>query len=283
MPGGRTKVAAAGRPSMGRPSKLIVAWLLVAACLVASPAGAQPAPPELTAAVNDFANVLDAGAVRQLQDLIERLRAASGDVIVIATVKTFQPWPDIKSYAVKMFQNGGKGIGTKGNDNGALILLAVDDRQVWIEVGYGLEGFITDGFAGETSRQTMVPFFRSGDYSGGMLAGATRVAARIAQGRNVDLNLAPVAAPRSGRSGRSIPIGTWVILLIIFLNLINRRGGPGSGLRGGRRWSSGVGAFGAASGWSRGGWGSGGGGFGGGGFGGFGGGRSGGGGGGGSW
>lgn len=275
-------MATAGRLSMGRPSKLIVVLLLVAACLFATPAGAQPAPPELTAAVNDFANVLDAGATRQLEDLITRLQAASGDVVVIATVKTFQPWPDLQSYAVKMFQNGGKGIGTKGGDNGALILLAVDDRQVWIEVGYGLEGFITDGFAGETSRQTMVPFFRSGDYSGGMLAGATRVATRIAQGRNVDLNLAPVDAPRSSRNRRSIPIGTWIILLIIVLNLINRRG-PGSGLRGGRRWSSGVGAFGAASGWSRGGWGSGGGGFGGGGFGGFGGGRSGGGGGGGSW
>ncbi len=271
-----------GHPAWGRPSKLIVALLLVAACLIAAPAGAQPAPPEPTAAVNDFAGVLDADTTRRLEDVIQRLQSASGDVMVIATVKTFQPWPDLKSYAVKMFQNGGKGIGAKGQDNGALILLALDDRQVWIEVGYGLEGFITDGFAGETSRETMVPFFRSGDYGSGLLAGATRVAARIARGRNVDLNLAPVDTPQSGRGRRSIPIG-WVILLIVLLSLINRRG-PGSGLRGGRRWSSGIGPFGAAAGWSRGGsWGSGGGGFSGGGFGGFGGGRSGGGGGGGSW
>lgn len=271
-----------GRPAAGRLSVIVATAMFVALVLSTRTAVAQPAPPELTAAVNDFAGVVDGNTTRQLEDLIQRLQAASGDVLVIATVKTFQPWPDIQSYAVKMFQNGGKGIGTKGKDNGALILVALDDRQIWIEVGYGLEGFVTDGFAGETSRQTMAPFFRSGDYSGGILAGAMRVAARIAQGRNVNLNLPAAEARPSGREPPSIPIG-WVLLVIILLYLANRRG-PGSGLRGGRRWSSGVGAFGAGSGWSRGGgWGSGGGGFGGGGFGGFGGGRSGGGGGGGSW
>ena len=73
--------------------------------------------------------------------------------MVVATVKTFQPWPDVQSYATKMFENGGRGIGDKGKDNGLLVLLAVDDRQVWVEVGYDLEGVVTDGFAGETSRQ----------------------------------------------------------------------------------------------------------------------------------
>ena len=67
-----------------------------------------------------------------------------------------------------------------------------------IETGYGLEGFITDGFAGETSR-AMTPFFRNGEYGRGLLAGATRVAQRIAEGRNVDLDLAPRAAAASRR------------------------------------------------------------------------------------
>jgi len=280
-------VTGSGRPAAGRLSAIVAATMLVVVALSTTSAIAQPAPPQLTAAVNDFAGVIDGNTRRQLDDLIQRLQAASGDVLVIATVKTFKPWPDIASYAAKMFENGGKGIGTKGKDNGALMVVALDDRQIRFEVGYGLEGFVTDGFAGETSRQTMAPFFRAGDYSGGILAGAMRVAARIAQGRNVTLDLPAAEAPPGGRNRRSIPIGTWVILLIIILSIINRRG-PGSGLRRGRRWSSGVGAFGAGAGWSRGGgWGSGGGfgggGFGGGGFGGFGGGRSGGGGGGGSW
>ena len=246
-----------------------------------APPGAHPAPPQLTAPVNDFAGVIDGESARKLDDLIRRLQAASGDVIVVATVRTCQPGADVKSYAGKMFENSGKGIGAKG-DNGALVVLAVDDREVWIEVGYGLEGFVTDGFAGEVSRDTMVPFFRRGEYGQGLLAGVTRVAGRIAEGRGIDLALAPVR-PAERRKNTGIPFGFWIVLAVILLNLLG--GGRSRRRRG--AWASGVGAFGAGSAWSHrgGGWGSGGfggGGFGGG-FGGFGGGRSGGGGGGGSW
>ena len=250
--------------------------LVLCLCAWAVSAGAQTAPPELSAPVNDFANVIDASSEQQIETLIRQLQAASGDVMIVTTVKTFQPWADLQSYAVKMFENGGKGIGTKGQDNGILIVLALDDRQVWIETGYGLEGFITDGFAGETSRG-MTPFFRQGDYGQGLLAGATRVAQRVAQGRNVNLDVAPIQAPRAeGRSNRksNFPVGLIVILIIIFLNM---RNGGGRGRRG-SRWISGVGPFGGGFG-GGGSWGGGGGGFGGG----FGGGRSGGGGGGAGW
>jgi uncharacterized protein len=236
--------------------------------------GQQDPLPELTAPVNDFAGVIDAASKDQLEALIRKLQAATGDVIVVATIKTFQPYADMPSYAVKMFENRGKGIGVKGKDNGLLILLALDDRQVRIEPGYDIEGFVTDGFAGETSR-SMTPFFRDAEYGRGLLAGATRVAQRIAEGRNVNLDLAPPPQAstrrRSGRPG--LPIGFWVILFIIIINSIGRK------RRRRGRWTSGVGPFGGGFG----GGGFGGGGFGGGGFGGFGGGRSGGGGGGASW
>src|SRR5687768_18109874 len=230
--------------------------------------------PRLTAPVNDFANVIDPSSKAQLDELIRRLHGATGDVMVVATIKTFQPFADLPSYAEEMFENGGQGIGVKGKDNGVLIVLAIDDRQVRIETGYGLEGFITDGFAGETSR-SMVPFFREAEYGRGLVAGATRVAQRIAEGRNVDLALAPPPQAQTRRRTGSggFPAGFWIILIIIFLNMM--RGG-----RRRRRWISGVGPFGTGIG-RGGGW-SGGGGFGGG-FGGFGGGRSGGGGGGASW
>ena len=256
-----------------------VAGLILLGWLVAvTAASAQDNIPRLTAPVNDFANVIDARSETQLDELIRRLQNATGDVMVVATVKTFQPFADLQSYAVEMFENGGQGIGVKGKDNGVLIVLAIDDRQSRIETGYGLEGFITDGFAGETMR-SVAPFFRSTEYGPGLVAAATRVANRIAEGRNVDLNLAPPPQVNPERRvGRpSMPVGFWIILLIIFLNLM--RGGG----RRRRRWVSGVGPFGGGfgGGYRGGGWG-GGGGFGGG-FGGFGGGRSGGGGGGASW
>ena len=265
---------------------LLVAVAMSIAAAIATNAIAQPAPPPLTAAVNDFANVVGGSETRQITDLIERLKAASGDVIVVATVKTFKPWPDVDSYAVKMFENGGQGIGARGKDNGLLVLLAVDDRTVKVEVGYGLEGFITDGYSGQVSRDTMRPYFRNGDYGGGLLAGVTEIAGRIAQARNVDIGVARRDSGSGSRLRVRMPWQFWLFLAFIILRSIGRRGGP----RGGRRsWSSGVGPFvaGAAMGrLGRGGWGGGGfggGGFGGGGFGGFGGGRSGGGGGGASW
>ena len=251
-------------------------------------AAAQPALPELTQPVNDFAKVIDPDSAAKMDELIRSLQRASGDIVVVATVDTFQPYGDIREYAVKMFENGGRGVGQKGKDNGLLILLAVKDRQVWVEVGYDLEEFITDGYAGELSRKAMVPEFRNGNYGAGLLAGTSRIASRIAERRNVTLEGTPPPDDNGTDEGGFSVTGTVVlIVIIILLNIIGRTrrrrrfwgGPPWSG------WSSGVGPFGGGLGGRGGGFGGGFGGFGGGGggFGGFGGGRSGGGGGGGSW
>jgi uncharacterized protein len=258
---------------------IALALVLLGATRVAA---AQDPPPELTGPVNDFAGVISAEHEQQLENLSRSLLAASGDTIVVATIETYQPYADLASYAVEMFENRGRGIGQKGKDNGLLIVLAVKDRAVRIEVGYDLEGFITDGFAGETSRQTMVPYFRNGDYGGGLVAGATRLAQRIAEGRNVTLDSVPQPAPPvSPDIGGDIPWIVWLIIAMIIWNMFSNSG-PRRGRRG-RRWISHAGPFGAGyGGWHHGGWSGGGGGFGGG-FGGFGGGRSGGGGGGASW
>jgi uncharacterized protein len=239
--------------------------------------------PELTAPVNDLARVIDPANARQIEALSRALKAASGDVVVVATVPTIEPYGEIREYAVKLFENHGRGIGDRGKDNGLLVLLALKERRVWVEVGYALEQWVTDGFAGETSRLVMTPAFREGRYGDGLRDGTARIVGRIAQGRNVTLQgvEVPREQPRSG--GTRIPGG---VILLVFLAILvlsriggGRRGGPhfwGGGPWSG--WSSGVGSFGGGGGFG----GRGGGGFGGG-FGGFGGGRSGGGGGGSSW
>ena len=84
-----------------------------------------------------------------------------------------------------------------------LILLALEERRVQVEVGYGLEEWITDGFAGEVSRERMVAAFRAGNYGAGLLAGALQIAGRIAQGRNVTLEGVPVPRTRSSPSSDS--------------------------------------------------------------------------------
>jgi uncharacterized protein len=249
-------------------------------------AQAQPPTPALTAPVNDLANVIDAESEREMDRRIRALLSASGDVVVVATVPTYQPYGDIAEYAVEMFENGGRGIGAKGKDNGLLIVVAVDDRKIKIEVGYDLEQFVTDGFAGDTIREAITPQFRSGNYGGGLLAGTTRIINRIAEQRGVTLQDVPQETTPRRSTGFGFP--WWLILIWILILIFNNRrprrrrtwgGGPWSG------WNSGIGPFGGGGGFGGGFGGFGGGGFrgGGGGFGGFGGGRSGGGGASGGW
>jgi uncharacterized protein len=264
------------------------AWIaLVAALLVvASLAGlTQPAAPALTSPVNDFASIIDDQAERELDRRIRALQQASGDVVVVATVPSMKGFAGIEELALRMFENGGRGIGQKGKDNGALLVVAVEERQLRIEVGYDLEEFITDGFAGETIRDVIRPAFRDGDYSRGILAGTTRLINRIAQRRGVELENVPrEQPPPSAAPGGFNAWPLIVIVWIVIIMLSNRRSrrhrgrwgrGPWSG------WNSGVGPFGGGGGGFGGGFGGFGGG--GGGFGGFGGGRSGGGGASGSW
>jgi uncharacterized protein len=247
---------------------------------VQSTGSQNPPLPALTQPVNDFAHVIDAGSAREIDQIIRALKAASGDVVVVATVPTIEPYADINEYAVKLFENHGRGIGDKGRDNGALIVFALKERKVRVEVGYELEQWITDGYAGETSREFMAPLFRQGQYGPGLVAGVERIAGRIAQARGVSLQGVRVQrepSPRGG-GGSGLPLWALILLVLIFWLLSRSGGGPRSRYWGGGSWSgwsSGVGPFG-------GGWSSGGGSFGGG-FGGFGGGRSGGGGGGADW
>jgi uncharacterized protein len=260
---------------------------LVAALFLSLAVAAAADLPELTQPVNDFAHVIDARSAAEMDRTIRALKDATADVVVVATVKSIEPYGDIQEYANKLFENHGRGIGEKGKDNGVLVLLALDQRKVWVEVGYSLEQWITDGFAGETSRRYMVPEFRNGRYGAGLLAGVERIVGRIAQGRGVSLQgVRPVRAPATAPS---IPFWFYILLFIAILIFSRIAAGPrrryrrwGVGPWSG--WSSGVGPFGGGFGSGMGGGWSGGssGGFGGG-FGGFGGGRSGGGGGGASW
>jgi uncharacterized protein len=262
-----------------RAALLVAALFVLGAALRA--AAPDPNLPELTQPINDFAHVIDRDSAATLDRMIRALLAATGDVVVVATVPTIAPYADINEYAVKLFENHGRGIGQRGKNNGLLIVVAISERRVRVEVGYELEQWVTDGFAGETSREYMAPRFREGRYGEGLAAGTARIIGRIAQGRNVTLEGVQIPRERAApSSGRSVPIG-FVIGGLILLFVLGRLGGgpPRRRFWGGgpwSGWSSGVGPFG-------GGWSSGGGGGFGGGFGGFGGGSSGGGGGGASW
>ncbi|MEO8070894.1 MAG: TPM domain-containing protein [Acidobacteriota bacterium] len=274
----------------GRARRLAIAsWFTIAsaaALLAIAPgtgtAGAQTLP-KLTQPVSDFAHVIDAANAAEIDRRIRILESTTHDAIAVVTIETFAPFASIDEYAVKQFESAG--IGTRQKDSGVLIVVAVKERRVRIEAGYGSEEFITDGFAGDVIRQAILPAFRESRYGDGVLAGTTRVIQKIAQGRGVTLPemVADTREPREDQGGFP-PLALLVGIIVLYAIVSSIRGGGGSsfGRRGGRNtwsgWSGGMGGFGGG-GFGGGGFGGGGGGS----WGGFGGGRSGGGGASGGW
>src|SRR5687767_13987557 len=148
---------------------IVLAGMVVGLGRDAAVLAQSDALPTLTAPVTDLAGVIDPAVETELETRIRALLAATGDTVVVATVRTFQPFGTIEEFATRLFERAG--VGDREKDRGLLVVLAVEDRQVRIEVGYGLEELVTDGFSGETIRRYMLPAFRGGQYGEGILAG----------------------------------------------------------------------------------------------------------------
>jgi uncharacterized protein len=221
--------------------------------------------------VNDFAGVLDAPGAQRLEAYCAQVQAATGAQIAVVLVPTLDGDP-IEDVSNRLFHEWG--IGTKGKDNGILILLAIKDRKQRAEIGYGLEGDIPDGYAGQVLRGVR-PILAQGNYSGAMLAAAQQFGSRIAQSLGVRLGAGPPPATYMPAEPKGIPWPVIIIGLIILFAIL--RGGGGGGFLTGMILGNLLGG-GRGGNWGGGGFGGGGGGGGGGGFGGFGGGDSGGGG-----
>jgi uncharacterized protein len=142
--------------------KIALAALLVV--FLAFPAYAQSLP-ALTGRVVDNAGIIDAATEADLVARLEAFEQRSSDQIVVATAPNLGG-EEIEPYANRLFRAWG--LGQAGEDNGILLLVAVDDRRMRIEVGYGLEGTLTDLHSKLIIENTMVPAFRAGDFSGGI-------------------------------------------------------------------------------------------------------------------
>jgi uncharacterized protein len=239
----------------------------------------KPNPPRL---VNDLAGVLSPDEEQRLEQQLVAYDDSTSNQVAIVLVNTLDDYP-IEEYALKLFRNWG--IGNKKTNNGVLILAAIKDRKVRIEVGYGLEGAIPDITSGHIIQQDIAPNFKAEDYYQGLSKAANDIIKAAAGEYKAPADY----AKRKARGGRGFPFGAIVfiiIMVVLFAGRNNRGGGGGFMSRRGSGW---LGPFilGNMMGRGSGGWGGGGGGGwsggGGGGFGGFGGGSSGGGGASGSW
>ena len=230
--------------------------------------------------VSDFAHVIDSQSRAELETYCGQLERSTGVQMAFVTLPSLDGNP-IEDVSNTLFRQWG--IGKKGKDEGIMLLLSVQDHRNRIEVGYGLEPILPDGFDGSILRG-IAPLLKQGAYGQAMISAAAQMSAYIDRAKNV----APEAAPRvrdrtvTTRS-RGLPLPVIIIGIVVLL-LLFRGGGSGGGLLTGLLLGNllGSGGRGGRGGdWGGGGFGGGGGG--GGGFGGFGGGDSGGGGASGSW
>ena len=147
-------------------------------CLAAGLAFAQAlvAIPPLTARVIDLTGILSGDTVNRLERELAALETQKGSQIVVLVVATTHP-EEIEQYGIRVADQWK--LGRKGVDDGAILLVAKDDRRVRIEVGYGLEGALPDAIANRIIDETIAPHFKLGDYDGGIEAGVKQMIAVV--------------------------------------------------------------------------------------------------------
>jgi uncharacterized protein len=174
--------------------------------------------------VNDFAEVLDQPTRDQLEQYCGRVERVTGAQIALVTLKSTEGEP-VEDVANLLYRKWG--VGKKPANEGALVLFVINDRRTRIEVGYGLEPIMTDGYVGGLLR-SLRPSLKTGNYAQALADAATQIGEKIAVSKGVALG---ASAPRRATRPRAegLPFGPLVIAGIIFLLFLMSRGRGGSG------------------------------------------------------
>jgi uncharacterized protein len=194
---------------------------------------AQPAIPELWGTrVHDEAHILSQDFTNRLEAYLKSGEDTTSNQIAVLVIPTLDDYP-IEDYTLKVSEKWK--LGQKGKDNGVLLFIAVNDRKVRIEVGYGLEGVLTDALSSQIIRNEIAPYFRQGNYEDGIAAGVQAINKAI----NGEYKADRKTSTRTQGRGSVLPV--FIVFLFIFLMIILRGGGRRGGRGGG--WSSRGGWF----------------------------------------
>ncbi len=235
----------------------IVLMLLLAAPVAASAVAAALKVPALAGRVNDYASMISPQVRAAIELKLQSLEQSDATQIAILTVPTLGGEP-IEEFSIRVAEAWK--IGQKGKDNGILLIVSKGDRKVRIEVGYGLEGRLTDLQAGRIVHDIITPAFARGDFDSGFTGAADALVASV-RGEY------KAPAHKKGDQGApSIPLVLIILLgLLFYLRVFGGRRGGGPSIFGGGPWVGGGGFGSGGGGGDGGGFSGGGGGFGGGG------------------
>jgi uncharacterized protein len=233
---------------------------------------AEQTYPAAVGYVNDFAGVIPDEDEARISAIATELEDKTTAELAVATIGT-TGGVDIHDYSVGMYMQWG--IGKSDKDNGVLIVAAIDDRQLWIKPGYGLEGTITDAFAHAVYSGILRPAFRKGEYGKGLVRAVEVVATAVADAEGATLGTIGTRPKLpSGDSGGGSGVAGMIVFLAVFVAILvvmvmartssgrRVRGSPfwtGGGFSGGLKGGSFGGGFGGFGGGSCGGGGAGGG------------------------
>ena len=192
--------------SLRLPYHAPLAAVLLALALCAGQALALDVP-RLTGRVNDNAGMLSKEAVSRLDATLADFQRTDSTQLVVLTIPSLQGEP-LEDYAVKVAQAWG--IGQKGKDNGVLLLVSKGDRKVRIEVGYGLEGRLTDALTGRIIDHAIVPAFKAGRFDAGIEAGV----AAIIEGAHGEYQAVPGGDKASGHDDNAF-FGLFILAIIL--------------------------------------------------------------------
>lgn len=218
--------------------------------------------PALTGRVVDQANIIPVDSRQQIETRLADLEAKSGIQFVVATVRSLDG-QEIEPYANELFRAWK--LGEKTQNNGVLLLVAPKERRVRIEVGYGLEGTLTDALSQVIITNAITPRFKTGDFAGGITRGVDDVITVLTTDASewqkrpslrLDREPAPTRMNWLGVVGIVVVIGLMIVSpgfrwMVFAMLLSGRNSGRGGGFSGGRR--SGGGGFGGGGGSSGGG------------------------------
>jgi len=172
--------------------------------------------------VNDFAGIIAPEQQQRLENIISELEKKTTAQIAVVTVLSTKP-ETIEQYAVRLFEKWK--IGTKGKDNGILLLVSVGDREVRIEVGYGLESVLTDALSKLIIERYMIPYFRQGQYSQGIEAAVVVMVSMVAKFYGVEITGQEDYFYDSLNQQRNVSslFNLLVFLILLALFIFNRR------------------------------------------------------------
>lgn len=231
--------------------KSILFSLVISVCLsflLAVKVFAQYQPPQPIGYVNDFAKVMSSESIINLNNLIGQLKSKTTAEIAVVTLNSLDGYP-IEDIGLAIGRDWK--LGAKGKDNGLVIVVAPSERKMRIEIGYGLEGYLTDAHAGRIRDNYMTPFFKQGNYDQGIMNGTVACAQTIAQGYGVALD-GNYTLPQSQAESHPIQSLLFLIVLIyLFLKYPSFMIGfffGGFGRGGGGSYGSSGGGFGGFSG-----------------------------------